>query len=52
VEAFREVLTNGSTGNHRVIHEEPPDGLYGRMEGCQIGSLALFRSRNTTPGSA
>ncbi|MFD7658957.1 helix-turn-helix domain-containing protein [Actinosynnema sp. NPDC059797] len=46
VEAFREALTSGSTGN-RVIHEEPPEGLYGRMEGGRVGSLTVFTSHNT-----
>ncbi|MFE9747052.1 helix-turn-helix domain-containing protein [Saccharothrix saharensis] len=47
VEAFREVLTNGSTRNHRVIHEVPPEGLHGRMEGVQVGGLTVFTSQNT-----
>ncbi|GAA1294453.1 helix-turn-helix domain-containing protein [Saccharothrix xinjiangensis] len=46
VEAFREALVSGSTGN-RVVHEEPPEGLYGRMEGTRVGGLAVFTSHNT-----
>lgn len=46
VEAFREALVSGSTGN-RIVHEEPPEGLYGRMDGAQVGGLAVFTSHNT-----
>ncbi len=46
MEAFREALVSGSTGA-RVIHEEPPEGLYGRMEGGQVGGLTVFTSHNT-----